>query len=196
MSDTCRNCDILFDRADDAQKKVAELVSELEKADALANKWQNDWATLLENTEERVRVACRFALEQKAKVEAQNAALSAQLAVVSDLNDKHHGYWKDSEKLLTASTERAEQNAHLMRKLADALEVFENRRKLAHSLRAEAPQVAAFVEAIGVEMDKHVARQDQHVHRYDVLDGTVCSCGAMNPKAEVSSNDKSGDENG
>jgi hypothetical protein len=35
-----------------------------------------------------------------------------------------------------------------------ALEMFDNRRKLAHSLRAESPQVAAFVEAIGVEMDK------------------------------------------
>ena len=35
-----------------------------------------------------------------------------------------------------------------------ALEMFENHRKLAHSLRAKSIHVAAFVEAIGVEMDK------------------------------------------
>jgi hypothetical protein len=39
-------------------------------------------------------------------------------------------------------------------KLRGAVEMFQNRRKLAHSLRAESPHVAAFVEAIGVEIDK------------------------------------------
>lgn len=38
--------------------------------------------------------------------------------------------------------------------LVEALEMFNNRRKLAHSLRGESPHIAAFVEAIGVEIDK------------------------------------------
>lgn len=42
-------------------------------------------------------------------------------------------------------------------KLRAALRVFENRRKLAHSLRVESPHIAAFVSAIGAEMDKQLA---------------------------------------
>lgn len=38
-----------------------------------------------------------------------------------------------------------------------ALMMFSNRRKLAYSLRADCPQIYAFVEAIGVEIDKILA---------------------------------------
>jgi len=47
-------------------------------------------------------------------------------------------------------------------KYQTALTIFDNRRKLAHSLRAESPHVAAFVEAIGVEIDKALSGEVNH----------------------------------
>jgi hypothetical protein len=59
-----------------------------------------------------------------------------------------------TQKKLDAMTLVADDHAVARMQKSRALEMFENRRKLAHSLRAESPQVAAFVEAIGVEIDK------------------------------------------
>ncbi len=58
------------------------------------------------------------------------------------------------ETKLGAMTLVADDHAVARLQKSAALEMFDNRRKLAYSLRAESPQVAAFVEAIGVEMDK------------------------------------------
>lgn len=46
------------------------------------------------------------------------------------------------------------------KRMGDALEYFNNRRKLAYSLRAESPHLAAFVEAVGVGMDQILANQE------------------------------------
>lgn len=43
--------------------------------------------------------------------------------------------------------------------LVDALKVFDNRRKLAYSLRNESPHLYAFFEATGCEMDKYCTLQ-------------------------------------
>lgn len=57
-------------------------------------------------------------------LEIKVAELERQLTVVQDLNDKHHGYWKDAEKLLAASTDRVEKEiglcAHWMSQYADS----------------------------------------------------------------------------
>ena len=45
----------------------------------------------------------------------------------------------------------------LVAKYREALEVFENRRKLAYSMREESRHVYAFVEATGCEMDKYTS---------------------------------------
>ncbi len=54
----------------------------------------------------------------------------------------------------------AEHSHDEVHRLRDALEVFQNRRKLAHSLRGDGDSgkwIAAFVESVGAEMDKHLS---------------------------------------
>lgn len=57
---------------------------------------------------------------------------------------------EDIDFLIKTNQELTEQ----LRVAVEKLEVFENRRKLANSLRNKNPHVACFVESIGVEMDK------------------------------------------
>lgn len=64
--------------------------------------------------------------------------------------------WEYSRNQLLEERDQARSEAAVMR---DALEILENRRKLAHSLGVESPQIAAFVEATGVQVDTALARK-------------------------------------
>ena len=86
---------------------------------------------------------CNHAIPGAAELIAANAQLK-----------ENRDHWRIRE--MNASYRCAELEAERDR-LRDALEIFDNRRKLAYSLRYESREIAAFVEAIGTEIDKALA---------------------------------------
>lgn len=63
--------------------------------------------------------------------------------------DKYHDNWFSEAKRCQESEDRNQ-------KLMEALKVFDNRRKLAYSLRNDDKHLYVFVEAMGMEMDKYL----------------------------------------